>query len=124
LLTCKGKYTLAVKQFSMPAMLDKKGTSAVQTNLNFTGSSDKPDSAAYNARHLAELLRKVLVKEKVDAFVLHCKYCSYVTVGSFNKEDDPQLLRLQQDLPKLINTQLLSTLQLVPRPVVMEVPRL
>jgi hypothetical protein len=122
LLTCKGKYTLAVKQFSMPAMLDKKGTSAVQTNMNFTGSGDKPDSAAYNARHLAELLRKVLVKEKVDAYVLHCKYSSYVTVGSFNREDDPQLLRLQQDLPKHINTQLLSTLQLVARPVVMEVP--
>src|SRR5262249_4971810 len=49
-------------------------------------------AAALNAHNLAQMLREKL---NFDAYVLHMKYGSLVTVGNYDEPDDPQLKAMQ-----------------------------
>jgi hypothetical protein len=119
LLKCPKKYTLAVKQFSLPVEIKQQQvkSSSLFDKLNFGGSTEKEDGAAISAHNMADLLRKW----KVEAYVLHTKHCSYVCVGSYDSPDDRRLKQDQERLPQA-NAQLDPAIQFVARPVVMEVP--
>jgi hypothetical protein len=126
LLKCPKHYSLAVRQFSLGMEFQSKKASSTfmdKIGLGGLGSlGSKDDAAAVSAHNLAELLSKARVKGyKLETYVLHTKYCSYVLVGAFDKADDPQLLWLQQELPQL-NSQLDPSIQLVARPVITVVP--
>ena len=93
-------WTLAVQVYRGGSVLQSAGS----TPNNFltklgTGKDDgerRLEAAAKMAHELAEVLRgKDSKKSKMryDAYVLHTKDCSYVTIGGFKAEDDPELLR-------------------------------
>ncbi|MBI3822125.1 MAG: hypothetical protein HY289_05525 [Planctomycetes bacterium] len=97
LLQCKKPLTLAVVQFNMQ-------TKAVANAKEASGFLDRfqrglvrfgqewQDVAAQNAHALAKELRKAGLEE---AYVLHCQNCSFVTIGAFDRIDDPRLVAMQ-----------------------------
>jgi hypothetical protein len=97
LLNCKKPITLAIKQFQTyttvasrddaPNILEKLGLK--------TRAGEGIDQAAHDAHVLADLLRK---NKKLDAFVLHTKYSSIVTVGGYESLEDPGLRATQSML--------------------------
>ena len=132
LLKCPKAYTLAVRAFHTPASIEsKQSSSSMLQKLGLGGSGDKVDSAAVSAHNLATLLNamlsqsQTLQREKLTAYVLHTKYCSYVTVGAFNDANDQRIHFYQEELPKFNTGQhaLNPAIQLVSRPPVMPVPR-
>jgi|GEM_PF-282797 len=113
LLNCPGNTTLVVKVFSVPARTKPAKTEKSVLERLFTGSESKKmlDATAKQAHELAkalrspnmaESLRKMgLSGEPLDAYVLHTRTGSLVTVGAFADENDPQLLRVKQILESL-----------------------
>jgi hypothetical protein len=92
LLNCKKPFTLAIKQFHTPTVVQPQ--SAKGTFFEHFGgkSGDRVDTAALNAHNMAEVLRKA----KFEAYVLHTKCSSIVTVGSFSTANDPALISTQR----------------------------
>jgi hypothetical protein len=127
LLKCPKKFTLAVKQYAMPASIDsKKSSSSMLEKLGLGASGNKVDGAAESAHNLAVILNSSasFQRQKLTAWVLHTRFCSYVTVGGFDKADDPSIPFLQEELPKLNTGEraLRPALQLVAQPRLMPVP--
>lgn len=125
LLECKKPYTLAIKQFNMQG----KPVRDTQEAKGFLKSFDylpftKPlgqweDLTAKNAHTVAEALRKSGLP---DTYVLHCKHCSYITVGGYDSLDDPRLRAMQNFLETGLKHQAYQQLEFFPRPVPMPVP--
>jgi hypothetical protein len=124
LLKSPKKYTLVVKQFSVPMSIRPMNDSkSVMDKL--AKSPDNTDTASRKAWVLAALLRK----ENLEAYVLHTKYISFVTVGSYDRPDDPRVQRDQERLPQImakalekISPQLVQEIKLIDRPALMVVP--
>jgi hypothetical protein len=111
LLACKKPFTLVVKTFMTPAAVQpQSATGKFLEALGLGGKNNGLDTAAQNAHNLAELMRKT----GLDAYVLHTRYSSLVTVGGFDNPDDPNL-RSTRDL--------LMTRLKVPQALPMAVPR-
>lgn len=119
LFNCKKPYTLAVKEFQTPFMMHDRDTpSTIWESL--TGSKvERQDSARISAHNLADVLRKV----KLEAYVLHSKFSSTVTIGSFDSPDDPALRSMQELLAERFNQPPFTQIQFFHRPVPMAVPR-
>jgi hypothetical protein len=147
LLNCKQPFTLAVKCFDVQhKTMDASAESARKSNeflaalRNLDAAPEKnaggflsvfsrgfgfkkgewEDITAHNAHNLAEGLRKC----KLDAYVLHAKYCSYVTVGGYPSIDDPRLLAMQNELERFFKQEPFNhpRLKMFPRPMPMTVP--
>lgn len=122
LLKCGRPYTLLVKSFQgASAVQSVSGSGSAMTKTGFNGSL--LSAAAKQAHSLAQLLRKEL---HYDAYVLHTEYNSYVTVGGFDKADDPKLLQLQRTFtnPQFGPLRDLRNLdQLMAQPTPMAVPK-
>jgi hypothetical protein len=73
-------------------------------------------AAAMQAHETARVLRKL----EFDAYVLHTRTSSIVTVGGFDSREDPNIARIQ----KAITTLKISALDLYTSPLPMEVPKL
>ena len=113
LLNCPGSTTLVVKVFSVPARTKPAKTEKSVLERLFTGSDSKKmlDATAKQAHELAkalrspnmaESLRKMgMTGEPLEAYVLHTRTGSLVTVGAFASENDPQLLRVKQILESM-----------------------
>jgi hypothetical protein len=128
-LGCSKPWTLVVKVYQGPAMLKPpKGPSV----LNRLGLGKKEpaylDGCALNAHQTAELLRKM--KPSFDAYVMHQRQYSIVTVGQYESATDPNLLAAQRSLAGLqikgaskdqFNGVVLETLSAQPLP--MKIPR-
>jgi hypothetical protein len=116
LFKCKKTYTLAIKQFSLPTQTGVRNDPAP---FGFgKKQADHADHAAENAHELAKALRK----GKLEAYVLHMKYYSLVTVGGFDSLEDPNLRSMQN----LLDTRLipsLDSLQMFPKAMPMQIPR-
>jgi hypothetical protein len=132
LLKCPKAYTLAVRFFTTPASIEsKQSSSSMLQKFGLGSSGDKVDSAAISAHNLATLLNAklsqspTLQREKLTAYVLHTKYCSYVTVGAFDDANDQRICFYQEELPKFNTGQyaLNPAIQLAAHPRVMPVPR-
>lgn len=120
LFNCKKPVTLAVKQFKTQFRTtgDDKEAKGILAVLN--GSKGYNDVTAQNAHNLAEAFRKAGLP---DTYVLHCKYCSYVTVGGYDSEKDERLIAMQNFLQSRFATDAYRQLDMIPRPVPMQVPQ-
>jgi hypothetical protein len=129
-------WTLMVKEYA--------GTTSVQNRSESTGILDKLspigrkpgdgiNAAGLQAHQLAEFLRDKRIG--LDAYVLHTRTSSIVTVGGFNGPDDPELQRTMRRLQSLsfkvdpraaaANPAMIKNdpIGLSSRPLPMEVPR-
>lgn len=128
LLNCKKPITLAIKQIQTPANTHGRESKGGFLNvIGVTKSGEQVDAAAQSAHNLAELLRK----SKLEAYVLHTKFSSIVTVGGFDSPDDPNLRAMQETIETRIWPTLGPVLfpsppnlppQPIPRPLPMKVP--
>lgn len=135
LLKCKKPWTLVVKIYQGASFIatDKASESTFLEKLG-VGSKKGMDSlsAAYaNAHNLAEALHKL----KFEAYVLHTKDASVVTIGSFDSREDPKLLETQKAFSKSVSFDLknaegkikdnrvLQSMQLMNPPLAMSVPK-
>jgi len=99
LLSCKKPYTLAIKEFrTFTVIQDRERERSVLENFGFKtrSGSEGIDQAAHDAHNLAETLRKM----KLEAYALHTKFSSVVTVGGFEGLNDPNLAATQQALER------------------------
>jgi hypothetical protein len=118
LLNCPKPFTLVIKEFSTPRFVRaKEDEKSVMETLGF-GAQERLDAAAVNAHNLADVLRRS--KQKLEAYVLHTQYNSFVTIGSFDAPDDPNLKAMQDTLQKELN---IPAVGLLPRPLPFKVPR-
>jgi hypothetical protein len=124
LLKCKHNYTLAIKQFSLPTSMAQRNEGPTAGFWDPFGvgkkAKDHVDPAADGAHDLVENLRKA----KLEAFILHTKYYSLVTVGGYDSLEDPHLRSMQ----RILDTQLLpspqmAALQLFPSARPMQIPK-
>jgi hypothetical protein len=96
-------WTLVVKQYSGSVSIqDRKEPSTGMFDW-LTKLGRKPgegiDAAGFQAHHLAEFLRDK--KIGLDAYVLHMRTSSIVTVGGFDGPNDPELQRAKERLERL-----------------------
>jgi hypothetical protein len=123
LLKCPKPWTLAVKSFQGTAVIQTQSDSGSFLSKVGLGSksADVLTASAMQAHSLAELLRDRRLN--FEAYVLHTRTSSVVTVGSYDSPDDPKLLEMQRQLSSLKLQGLADpTMQLYARPVPMEVP--
>ena len=69
------------------------------------------DAAAHSAHNLAEVLRKM----NIDAYVLHTRFASIVTVGAFDRADEPALQSMQHFIETRVAPSM-GQVGLIPRP--------
>jgi hypothetical protein len=118
LFKCPHPVTLAIKQFQGAAVVQpKSATSNFLKMIGFGGKDGELlNAAAMNAHNLAEALRKV----GLEAYVLHTRYNSIVTVGGYDSPDDPRLKQMQHQLASTAGA---GPLQLFAQPMPMQVPK-
>lgn len=116
LLKCSKRYTLVIKQFQVPTALEERNL-AKGFLSKALGRGSYKDYAAENAHNFAVALRK----SKLEAYVLHTKFASIVSIGGYDSLEDPNL-RSMQDLlePRL---RAMAHVQCLPRAMPMPVPR-
>jgi hypothetical protein len=94
LLKCGKRWTLAIKEFRGPSIIQPKNTSPSIMEKLLGRSGDQLSASAMNAHNLAEALNKANFK----AYVLHTRTSSVVCVGAFDKPDDHALETTRQAL--------------------------
>jgi hypothetical protein len=122
LFNCRKKLTLVIKQFNTPvAMKDSRSSPGGGGGIlgAFSKSNADRDFAAHNAHDLAEFFRKLGLPE---TYVLHARYCSFVTIGGYDSEQDPELVGMQRFLEGRFQRPEVRMLDLIPRPIPMQVP--
>lgn len=99
LLRCRKPWTIAVKQFAGMAILKPKNEDASFIEKLFGGGGGvQLDVGAQNAHNLAKALHEF----GFDAYVLHTRSASVVTVGGFNQVDDPRMATVRQAIMQRI----------------------
>lgn len=133
LLECPQPWTLVVKVYSAPTVWKSKtedsgSLTKIWDKLFGKDQGNQLVACAVNAHNLAEGLRKL----KFDAYVLHTRTNSIVTVGGFASQDDPRIETVKQTLSQCqfgvqgaagVPAGLESAVQLMARPIPMQVPR-
>ena len=128
LLNCKKPYTLAVRDFPTPTIVQaKSGGGAILSSLGLgSKSAVREDTAAAAAHSMAEWLRK----GRIDAYVLHTTYRSIVFVGNFERRDDPNLTTMKEILETRVLPQISQYFPQLPnqspaptRVAIIEIPR-
>jgi hypothetical protein len=117
LLQCRLPWTLAIKEYQVPTIVQTKSTQSTFERLFGKSQTDALGAAAMNAHSLAEALRKL----GLEAYVLHTRASSVVTIGGYASANDPRMQETQQTLERL---QLGPSLDLIKKPLPMQVPRL
>lgn len=120
LLRCGKPWTLAVKEFQGPAVLQESqapSTSFLQKIGLGSRSSDVLTASALQAQELARVLREL----KFDAYVLHTRGSSVVSVGGYDGPNDPNLQQMQKTLATLKFQG--TPIQLFTQPLPMQVPQ-
>jgi hypothetical protein len=120
LFDCKKRFTLAIKHFPTPTELQQptEGKAGGFLSSLKGNATSHQDYAAENATNLAKALRQ----SGMEAYVLHTRYASIVTVGAYDSVDDPSLRSMQNILVTQLRPRL-EQVQLLPQPLPMEVPR-
>jgi hypothetical protein len=117
LLGCGHPWTLVVKDFQGAAVLQPQSSTGSFLGMLGLGSKSQDVLAASGLQ--AEEVARVLRELKFDAYVLHTRTSSIVSVGGFDAPDDPQLQQLQRQLANLQ----LGPVQCFARPMPMQVPK-
>lgn len=97
LLANRRPWTLAVKEFQGASVIQSKSSSnsSFMEMLGFgKKSGELLNAGALQAEEIARVLREL----KFDAYVLHTRFSSVVTVGGFESKEDPQMAQLAQKL--------------------------
>jgi hypothetical protein len=123
LLNCRKPWTLAVKQFQLPTVVESRSSPpGFLQKIGLGGSNSAKDTAKSNAHELARLLRE----GGWESYVLHTRFASIVTVRGYDGKDDPRLIEDQKELAK-VNSRMARmpglNMQLFPQAMPMEVPR-
>ncbi len=98
LLKCPSEYTLMVRCYAGVSTFQPQ-TSSSSSFLNnlFSDSGGKVlNAGAAQAHETARVLRSI--RPGYDAYVLHTRQASFVTVGGFNGPDDKRLLRVREQM--------------------------
>src|SRR5262249_31036554 len=96
-----------------PSFLDK---------LLGTSPGEKLEASAQNAHNFAEVLRKL----NFEAYVMHSRGGSLVTIGGFDRPDDPRIESLKEAMQGTgasPGVRLSQSAQMVPNPFPIEIPR-
>lgn len=105
LLECKKSWTLVVKQYTGAKSLVSQETtsggflSKILPGGGSPGKLTELDKAALQAQELAKVLRQL----NFQAYVLHTRTSSLVTIGGFTGVEDPEMGRVRQQLAALQN---------------------
>jgi hypothetical protein len=131
LLENRGAYTLMVKKYSGGGVIlggstdNGKGKGFLGAIGLGSSDEDRLGAAGRQAHELAKFLRNPRLG--FDAYVLHTKNSSIVTVGAFKSPDDPGIQRLQQQLTNLRFTaqkgNTSDPIALMAAPVLVQVPK-
>jgi hypothetical protein len=121
LLRCKKPWTLMVATYQgmhtiQPTAAPSKVTSLFES-LWGTNTGELLEASGQNAHNLADAMHKL----GIEAYVLHTRYGSLVTVGGFDRSDDPRMEQVRRTLAS--NVQLGQHVQMLAQPVPIEVPR-
>lgn len=121
LLKCKKPWTLAIAVFQGASFYQTQNAdpSIIERFFGDRGG-ERLSASAQNAHNLAELLRHKL-PFRFEAYVLHTRNCSIVTIGGFDNENDKRIQETANLLANHLRTD--GRLQLLPQPVAMQVPR-
>lgn len=132
LLRCQKPYTLLVKEFQgARATTDAHATKSLWDKLLGDEPGMQLEAAGHNAHNLAEVLHKM----GWEAYVLHARYSSIVTVGGFDGTDDPHMREVAESLVTRLKVnadagqggldaqKLNRQVQLIGQPVPIPVPR-
>ena len=84
LLKCPGKYTVQVAHFTGNITIDQKKIQAIEKG------GKKVSNQLEKAAEYAETLCRALREDGYEAYMLHERYASIVTVGSFNSVGPPR----------------------------------
>lgn len=102
LLDCGQPWTLAIKQYQGVNVVQSR--SAANKFLDFLGLGGEPGAVLAASAKQAEEMARFLRQHpnlKLPAYVLHTRTSSVITVGAFNSQDDPELLRMKELVKKL-----------------------
>lgn len=117
LLRCNKPWTMVVATYQgMHSIQPKEGGSFFE-NLWKSNTGELLEASGQNAHNLADALRKL----GVEAYVLHMRMGSVVTVGGYDGPDDPHMKEMQRTLASKV--QLGQNVQLLAEPMPMPVPR-
>ena len=99
-------WTLAVKSFSAPVHYQSKDDDNTSTRrVGMSTGADVLRAGSEQAEALAKALRVMKDKEgnpmNIEAYVLHTRTASLVTVGQYDSPNDPELLEKQRILSNL-----------------------
>ena len=94
-LKCSKPWTLVVKMYQGQAMLQPTTSPSIMSKLGF-GKKDGEllNASSMQAHATAEFLRSM----KLDAYVMHSRQYSIVTVGGYEGRDDPNMIANQKVL--------------------------
>jgi hypothetical protein len=123
-LKTKKPFTLAIKQYNTQAIVARNQREADGFLERFRKgltlkNGEWSDQAAQSAHDLADAFRKSGLPE---TYVLHAKYCSYVTVGGYDSANDSRLTIMQNFLESQLQKEAYRPLELMPRPTPMAIP--
>lgn len=119
LLQVKKPWTLVVKDFYGQTVIQPQSApDSFMKKLFGDKKRSLLDAGAHDAHEIARGLRLM----KLDAYVLHTRWGSVVTVGAYDSKDDPKLLQMKQVLQE--HQQLAPNLHLFANPLPMPVPQL
>jgi len=105
MMATKG-WTLGVKSFNAPVeIVNKDAGNSVMKKFGSGKGADALAAGAEQAESMAKLLREMKGANgqplALEAFVLHTRTASLVTVGQFDGPNDPEMLRVRQMLGKM-----------------------
>jgi len=105
LLKATKGWTLAVKSFSSPVEIVGRGDGNVMRKPNTDKGADVLKASAIQAEELAKALREMRGPKgeplNLEAFVLHNRGSSMVSIGQFDGPNDPALVQTKQLLAKI-----------------------
>ena len=115
---CKKPFTLAVAIFQgAPAIQQADADQGVIAKLLGTATGEQLAASALNAHNLAQVLSGL----GYETYVFHTRYNSVVSVGGFDRQDDPQMAQMSEVLHRKVKAH--PQVRLLPQPMPMPVPR-
>jgi hypothetical protein len=108
-LKCQKKWTIAAKFYAPPLEVKGKDERTWVQKVFAKKPEDAMNAAGDQARDMAKVLRSMKPTAAnqfgpFEAYVLHTKYGSMLCVGQFDGPDDPELLKIQDQLGKMTFT--------------------
>jgi hypothetical protein len=132
LTKCNKPWTLVVAQFQGTGVIQPRSTTMrVLDSIGLGGKSgDMLEAGAAQAEEVARVLREGFKRTdngavlRFDAYVLHTRMGSIVTVGGYDSMDDPRMKKTAEALKGMSFGQGAGALQLFKQPMPMKVPEL